>query len=468
MSYDRAYPPYLNLGNISVATQVQTSGENPHRARVVVWFLSATVALVMSGFGLVLPVFARRLDELGSGVEALSMMTMSFTLAALFAAPLMGVLADRAGRRPLILISLAMFVLVNLGYLIATSSLAFIAMRAVQGVGTATLLPAAMGMVADISPVNARARWVGILMGSMSSGFVFGPVIGGALYDAWGTSVPFITSAAMGFLGLVAATLLISETRTQEFRRRQLLRLIRVSERAKNQSNPVWSSLPRPLYTFGILLAIDFIIAFAFTFVEPQMVFYFYNGLGWTSVQFGLVVATYGLTMVFGQTLLGQASDRFGRRPMISIGLLLTSALYLGLAFTSSFPLMVVCSLVSGLGVALTMPALSASYLDITPDQHRSRAMGIKESFAQFGGVTGPLVLVICGTWMGPQSVFVTSAALVLVLAGLAFVALTPRHAAGRLQLASVENADQATTARTTLRRNIGRAEVARVAGLAA
>ncbi len=439
MSNDRPHTSHFNLGNVFVATEIKTSGQDPGRAQVVVWLLSATVALVMSGFGLVLPVFARRLDELGSGVEALSLMTMSFTISALFAAPLMGILADRAGRRPLILISRAMFVIVNLGYLFATSSLVFIVMRAVQGVATATLLPAAMGVVADIAPEKARARWVGILMGSMSSGFVFGPVIGGTLYDAWGALLPFISSAAMGFIGFVAATLLVSETRTQEIRRRQMLRLLRVSSRTTNRSSPVWSSLPKPLSTFGILLAIDFIIAFAFTFVEPQMVFYFYDSLGWTSVRFGIVVSTYGLTMVFGQTLLGQASDKFGRRPMIVIGLILTSTLYIGLAFTASFSLMVVCSLVSGLGVALTMPALSAFYLDITHEQHKSRVMGIKESFAQFGGVTGPLVLVICGTWMGPQSVFLTSAVLVLVLAGLALVALTPRHAlAGTPQPAGV------------------------------
>ena len=83
-----------NLGQVVIAHEVTFSGPDRRRARNVILLLAASVGLMMTGFGIILPVFARRLDEFGSGVEALGLMTMSFALAQFAAAPVMGSLAD--------------------------------------------------------------------------------------------------------------------------------------------------------------------------------------------------------------------------------------------------------------------------------------------------------------------------------------------------------------------------------------
>ena len=75
-------------------------------AHTIVFLLAASVGLMMTGYGIVMPVFARRLDELGAGVAALGFMTMAFALAQFALAPFMGNLADRFGRRPLVLLAL--------------------------------------------------------------------------------------------------------------------------------------------------------------------------------------------------------------------------------------------------------------------------------------------------------------------------------------------------------------------------
>lgn len=89
-----------NLGEIVIVTQVITSGPSSHDVRKVILLLAASVALMMTGFGIIMPVFARRLGEFGSGVEALGLMTMSFALAQLVASPFMGSLADGMGDAP--------------------------------------------------------------------------------------------------------------------------------------------------------------------------------------------------------------------------------------------------------------------------------------------------------------------------------------------------------------------------------
>jgi MFS family permease len=163
---------------------------------------------------------------------------------------------------------------------------------------------------------------------------------------------------------------------------------------------------------------------FAFAFVEPQMVFYFYEQLDWTTIQFGVVVGAYGLAMVFSQTALGRLSDSAGRKPVIILGVLLTTTFYVGLATVSQFGLTLVVAIIAGFGSGLTMPAMSAFYLDITSPQYRARVMGIKESGAALGGVAGPLLVVVVSARTSPRGVFAVAAALVAVTLLLAAVVL--------------------------------------------
>ncbi|MGB3715233.1 MAG: MFS transporter [Candidatus Promineifilaceae bacterium] len=413
-----------NLGEVVIVDEVIVSGPSPRRARNVILLLAASVGLMMTGYGIIMPIFARRLGEFGSGVEALGLMTMSFALAQLVAAPFMGSLADRYGRRPLVLVALAAFAAANIGFLFATSTTALVVIRALEGALTAGLFPAAMGVVADVVPEKQRAQWVGVVMGSYGAGFIFGPVVGGVLYDGWGYTAPFIASAIMAVIAFIAAVIMMPETRTSTVRWREELRSRRFLAVASQSETSLWASLPRPLHVFGTLLILDFIGVFVFAFVEPQMVFYFYDELGWTTIQFGLVVGAYGLAMVFGQLVLGRSSDRFGRKPIIVLGILVSSSLYAGLVLVTRYPLMLLVAAVAGLGSALIAPALSSYYLDISDERYRSRILGIKESSAALGGVLGPLLLVGVSAVMMAQGVFIIAGAVMLAGVALAIVVL--------------------------------------------
>ncbi|MBW2368962.1 MAG: MFS transporter [Deltaproteobacteria bacterium] len=406
---------YSNLGRIVYANNIITDNLDPRRIRKVIWLLAGSVALMMTGYGIIMPVFAKRFGELGSGVGALGLMTMSFALAQLVAAPFMGALADRIGRRPLVVVSLAVFALSNVGFLFAPAIAIFILIRTLEGALTAGLFPASMGIVADLVPENKRAHWIGIVMGSYSAGFIFGPAIGGALYDWQGFSAPFMVSAVFGFLGFVAACLLVPETRTAKIRNRDRLRGLRNPLHEPIIEPSFLSTLPRPRYIFYTLMALNFIGSFAFSFIEPQMVFYFYDDLKWSTTRFGLVVGVFGLAMVSSQMILGRSSDRFGRRPVIVIGFLLSLSFYVGLAYVQLFSLIMVVAFISGVGDALKGPAISAFYLDITKKEHRSRIIGIKESALSLGGVLGPALVAIISGRTSPQTIFMIGALTTLI-----------------------------------------------------
>jgi len=456
-SQSSASQPSTNLGQIVAATHVVTSGVSPRRARTIILLLAFSVALMMTGFGIIMPVFARRFAELGAGVRDLALMTVSFALAQFLASPLMGSLADRIGRRPLILVALASFAFANVGYLVASSVGSYVAIRTIAGIFTAGLFPSAMGVVGDLMPESQRARWIGIVMGGYGTGLVLGPVIGGVLYDGWGFSAPFVASIGMAVIAFVAAAILVPETRTRKARKREMLRERRsaaISATLSPAKAALWDSLPRPLHVFGTLMFIDFIGAFAFAFFEPQMVFYVYEDLGWTTLQFGLMVGVYGLAMMIGQVGLGQASDRIGRWPVIVLGTLLNATLYFGTAVLTAFQPMMVISIVSGMGAALAAPALSAYYLDITAVQYRSRVQGIKGSALALGTAAGPLLLVAIGDTISPQGVFLIAGALTLAGALLAFAFLRKTHPAviGAGDVAWEVSAKRAMAAQASLR----------------
>jgi multidrug resistance protein len=455
---------YSHMGKVVVATQVITSGIDPRRARKVILLLAVSMGLLMTGYAIIMPLFARRLGEFGSGVGALSLMSTAYALAGILASPFFGALADRFGRRPLVLGSLAAFVLANIGFLVATSTDTLIVVRALEGALSAGLVPAVLGIVADIAPEDKRARWIGVVMGGASAGWVLGPVAGGVLYDAWGFEAPFVLSAGMGFLAFAAAAILIPETRPPEVGRREALRRRRAAAAASAQAESFRVALPRPLSTFAMLLFINFVMFFAWTFFTPQLLFYIFDDLGWTTAQFGMAVAGYGLASVLGQTALGQVGDRYGRKPSIVVGLLLFSAQFGGMIFTTSFGLITLAFAVAGLGEGLVSPALGAFFLDISEEQHRSRVMGIRGSAGALGNVVGPLLAAAAARFMPPQSAFTGSAAVVIFGALLALVVLRePGRAVDETAVEAWEISDiRAMAAQASLRGVVLRATVVR------
>ncbi len=451
---------HSHMGEVVAATRVVASGIEPRRARNIILLLAVSMALVMTGYAIIMPLFARRLGDFGSGVSALSLMSTAYALAGIVASPFLGALADRLGRRPLVLGSLAAFALANVGFLLATSTEMLVVMRALEGAFSAGLIPAALGIVADTAPEDKRARWIGIVMGGASVGWVLGPVAGGVLYDVWGFEAPFVLSAGMGLLAFIAAAILIPETRPRKVRRREALR----QRRAAALAGSLRAALPRSLSTFAVLLFIHFVMFFAWAFFQPQLMFYVFDDLGWTTIELGIVAGGYGLATTLGQTVLGQVSDRFGRKPSIIVGLILFSAQFGGLIFTGSVGLMTLACAVAGLGEGLASPALSAFFLDISEEQHQARVMGIRGSAGSLGGVVGPLLTTAVAGFMSPQSIFIGSVAIVLFGALLALIVLRePGRATGEAAAETLPGSDvRAMAAQASLRGVILNATTAR------
>jgi len=395
---------------------------NPRKAIAV---LSACMALQMTSYVMILPLFARRFSEFGAGVEALGISAMAYALTSALAAPFMGALADRLGRRPLILGSLAAYTAAFCGYLLAPSAGVLIVLRGLTGAFTAGLIPAVTGLAADLAPEDRRAQWIGFVSGGAAVGWIAGPVAGGMLYDRWGYNTALLVSILTASITFFAALLGVPENRPAP------ARSFMDAKRGEKDNQPnnikgyllnFRKTLPNSLSAFTVLLFIFFAVLFAWAFMEPRFMFYSYNDLGWNSSMLGLVMSAYGVAMMLGEFAFGRLSDRLGRKPVILIGLVLFSAQFAGLAFFRNHILITAAFAVAGLGNALYDPALSASILDISPVEHRARILGIRHMAGSAGNILGPALVVLVASLLNANGIFLAAAGIVLLAfaAGLA------------------------------------------------
>src|SRR5262245_39677426 len=171
---------------------------------VTLGFVIGCVTLMMTGFAVIIPVFPQRLQALGLGSETLALMEGAFGLGMfLFSTP-MGTWSGRIGRKPILFISLAGYIVTNLLLAFVNVPLLFIPIPFAQGSLRSGLIPVATSMLGDTLPLEKQGRWIGFLTTAQAVGFALGPGLGGFLAQTLGSTSPFLLSAAIA----LAATLL--------------------------------------------------------------------------------------------------------------------------------------------------------------------------------------------------------------------------------------------------------------------
>ena len=181
--------------------------------------LSLSIALAMSGVGIILPVVPSHIERLGlTGASSaqvalhVSLLAAGYALMQLLLAPLWGRLSDSLGRRPLLAIGLIGFAIGQALCGLATSLLTLYAIRLGTGIFSAAIIPAAFAFVADTTSDEDRTRGMAQLSAAAGIGFVIGPAIGGLLggikLPAIGLpianySLPFFAAAGCALLALL-------------------------------------------------------------------------------------------------------------------------------------------------------------------------------------------------------------------------------------------------------------------------
>ena len=384
-------------------------------------FMIGCVTLMMTGFAVIIPVFPQRLQALGLGAETLALMEAAFGLGMfLFSAP-MGTWSGRIGRKPILFISLAGFIITNLLLAFVNVPLLFIPIRFVEGMLLSGLIPAAMSMVGDTIPLEKQGRWIGFLTTAQAVGFALGPGLGGFLYQTFGFTSPFLLSAGIALAASLLAIFMVPETLPEHVR---VDAKLRQANRGEKVQKPKELRMAHLILLVAPFLIIDFGMIFTYPFVFPQFPFFFEKVLHYSATQYGMLFSVYGMALAIFPLLLGRLSEALPKKPLIVIGSLLFSTLIVVMLAAPLYPLLIVGAALAGLGSALVEPAMGSIYLSATTDENRGQIMGIRGSAISLAIMLGPLAQALVGLWITPQITFVTGVALSLVMALVAFLLL--------------------------------------------
>ncbi len=400
-----------------VASHIQRS----RSVTTTLMFLIGCVTLMMTGFAVILPVFPQRLQALGLGSETLALMEGAFGLGMfLFSTP-MGTWSGRIGRKPILFISLAGFIVTNLLLAFVNVPLFFIPIRFVEGMLLSGLIPTAMSMVGDTVPLAKQGRWIGFLTTAQAVGFALGPGIGGLLYQTMGFTSPFLFSAGIALAASLLAIFLVPETLPKHVKIEA--RMQRAMGGAKVQK-PKGMGFTRLILLVAPFLVIDFGMIFTYPFVFPQFPFFFERVLHYSAAQYGMLFSVYGMALAVFPLVLGRLSETLPKKPLIVFGSLLFSALLVFMLVAPLYPLLIAGAALAGLGSALVEPAMGSIYLGTTTDENRGQIMGIRGSAISLAVMLGPLVQALVGLWITSQITFAIGVALSLVMALVAFLLL--------------------------------------------
>lgn len=196
---------------------------DPRASRHALAFIFVTMLVDTIGLGIIIPVTPKLIVELtGEGMSEAARwggwLFFVFALMQFLCAPAIGALSDRFGRRPVLILSLAMLGVDYLITAMAPTILWLFVGRLLSGIAGAAY-PTANAYIADVSPPEKRAANFGLVGAAFGIGFVIGPAIGGLL-GQYGARLPFYVSAGIAFCNALYGFIVLKESLPQDRRRK--------------------------------------------------------------------------------------------------------------------------------------------------------------------------------------------------------------------------------------------------------
>jgi len=354
------------------------SGSN---APLVALFLVLFVVSV--GFGLVIPILPLLAREYGASAFMLGLMTASYAVVQFIFAPIWGQISDRTGRKKVLMIGISGLALSFLFMGFARTYWTLFAARVLGGLLSSATLPAAQAMAAELSGGSDRARAMGLMGAAFGSGFIFGPLIGGAL-SPLGFAVPFFAGGAMSLSTVLLSAWVLRESPREPGAHDRESREAAEASTLANLRRAL-AGAGRPYY----LLA--FIIMFAQSSQMTSLAYLLTDRFGADSSLIGVVFAINGAAGALLQgAAIGPITGRLGELPTMLAGLALGAVAYLGIVVSPTFLLAVTCIVLTAVSISITRPP-ATSLLSKVTELPQGITMGLQGSFDSLGRVAGPL-----------------------------------------------------------------------------
>lgn len=391
---------------MSVDTAVQTP---VFRHRVSLLIVYMTVFVYFLGFHALLPIITPYAISLGASVGVAGLIAGAYSAVNLLGNLGAGYWTDRLGRKMPLVMGLVIVGVALLFYPVAANPRALLWVRILHGLGAALVAPASLSYIGDSSLPGRRARAMAVYGAAIGLTTLIGPPLAGVMKDRVGYAPVFVALAALTLAASLPAYALTREilpgaARSQAGQVRQILgrRRLFVAFAA----------------TFCLLFSLGTLIVFVPLAGET---------LGFSSARVGMVFASFALAATLVQVLpVGRLSDRWGREPLIMLGLALLMGALLLLPWLNRWGTWMAAMFLYGTGFGVMFPAMTALIADETEPQTRGTASGVFTAVFSLGasvgtGSAGAMVWLQRSVQIHPFQVAALVAFLGLVWAGIAW-----------------------------------------------
>jgi len=334
------------------------------------------------------------IQSIGGNLVQVGLATGIFALSAVVARPFAGRLADRWGRRPLLLAGATLFALAPACYALAGSVWPFMAIRVVHGIGIAAFTTAYTAFVADLAPPAQRGETIGLAGLTSNLGLFFMPALGAIVLAQWGYAPHFLAAAGVAAVG-VMLILPIAEPKMDRpdstgVRLGAVLRL-----------RPVWVAA---LASTGLAVAYGATLSFMAPMAAER---------GLTAA--GAYFTAFAATLMLAQVLAGWLSDRIGRRAVAAPGLALAALATAWLAVARSDAALLAAGAAFGLSWGLVRAGLDTAVVDAVSAASRGTAVGLLYTCFDAGVGVGAFGLGVVAQQYGYVTAFGLAAAWAVV-----------------------------------------------------
>lgn len=346
-------------------------------ARRTLLILSIVVFLVLLGISIITPSLPLYGESLGASDFLVGLIVGAYAGARVVMDIPAGFLGDRRGHKPTMTLGLLLIGFSSLGAGLAFNVWVLMAVRVIEGVGSALYTTSSVAVLAIGSPADRRGRYMSTYTGALLLGAVVGPAVGGwaAGFDLrW----PFYLYAICAFVGLVLQYLFLPKGGLGTLRRTY-------GPAAPRR----WLQLMTPsflLVNLGVMGA--FFARGAFFTIFPLFAL---AKFGWDTVLVGLLFTVSAFASLVAIFPSGRWADRRGRKLPFTLGLVASGLLINLFYLAADLPQQTMAMVIFGFGAGLTGP-MAAWAADLAPREQLGAAMGVFRMLGDIGWLLGPVV----------------------------------------------------------------------------
>ena len=358
-----------------------------------------------ASFSIVMPFMALYIEELGvkgDMVEWYAGLSVAISaLASALVSPVWGRLADRYGRKPMMIRASMVMTFTMGGLALVPNVFWLLFLRTLNGL-FAGYVPNATALIASQVPQNRSGYALGTLSTGLTAGVLIGPLLGGTLSEAFGMRGTFLL---VGLILFICCLLTIFGLR-ENFQPVEKGEMMTLSQ--------VFARIPSKSMLIGLFVT-SMIIQISAQSIAPMLALYIrYLGQRENILFYsGLIVSAMGFSSLLSTPFLGKLGDRIGNHRLLLMGLFYSFLLYFLCGFAGSALQLGILRFAYGFGVGALMPSVNSLLTKMTPKEGISRIFSFNQSFSYIGQVLGPFVGSAVATGLGYRWVFFVTAMIV-------------------------------------------------------